>query len=93
MARKQGKPRAVTDAPRVKLPGVAQGIALKYPQLWQAYQALGEEASRAGPLDERTRRLVHLYGDRLDWTYLRQRTREVPEESTALESFAAEVGR
>jgi len=40
-----------------------------------------------------TRRLVHLYGDRLDWTYLRQRTREVPEESTALESFAAEVGR
>lgn len=60
MAKKKGKPRAVTDSPGVRLPGAAQGIAVKYPELWQAYQRLGEEASRAGPLDARTRRLAHL---------------------------------
>jgi 4-carboxymuconolactone decarboxylase len=60
MAKKKRKPRQATDAPGVKLPGAAQGIAVKYPDLWQAYQRLGEEASRAGPLDARTRRLAHL---------------------------------
>jgi 4-carboxymuconolactone decarboxylase len=60
MAKKKGKPRQVTDAPEVTLPGAAQSIAVQYPELWQAYQRLGESASRAGPLDARTRRLAHL---------------------------------
>ncbi|KAB2960664.1 MAG: UbiD family decarboxylase [Thermoanaerobaculia bacterium] len=38
------------------------------------------------------RRLVHLYSDRLDWVYLRERTAAIPEESTALEALAGEVG-
>jgi 4-carboxymuconolactone decarboxylase len=28
--------------------------------VWEAFQHLGEKASRAGPLDARTRRLIHL---------------------------------
>ena len=42
------------------LPDTASRIARERPALWAAFQRLGEEASRAGPLDERTRRLVHL---------------------------------
>ena len=49
-----------TDAPDVDLPGTANRIARERPALWEAFQRLGEEASRAGPLDDRTRRLVHL---------------------------------
>jgi alkylhydroperoxidase/carboxymuconolactone decarboxylase family protein YurZ len=44
----------------VPLPGAASRIAAEHPDLWQAFQQLGEQASRAGPLDERARRLVHL---------------------------------
>jgi 4-carboxymuconolactone decarboxylase len=60
MAKKKSKARAVTDAPGVKLPGAARGVAAKHPELWKAFQRLGEEASRAGPLDARVRRLTHL---------------------------------
>lgn len=49
-----------TDAPSAALPDTASRIAREHPELWEAFQRLGEEASRAGPLDERTRRLVHL---------------------------------
>jgi alkylhydroperoxidase/carboxymuconolactone decarboxylase family protein YurZ len=49
-----------TDTPDVPLPGTANRIARERPALWEAFQRLGEEASRAGPLDDRTRRLVHL---------------------------------
>jgi 4-carboxymuconolactone decarboxylase len=60
MAKKKAKARAVTDAPGVKLPDAARGMASKHPELWKAYQRLGEEASHAGPVDARSRRLVHL---------------------------------
>jgi alkylhydroperoxidase/carboxymuconolactone decarboxylase family protein YurZ len=43
-----------------ELPGAAGKVATEKPQLWNALQALGEAASDAGPLDARTRRLVHL---------------------------------
>jgi alkylhydroperoxidase/carboxymuconolactone decarboxylase family protein YurZ len=59
MARKD-QPSAASDAPNVKLPGAALNIARERPELWEAFQHLGEQASRAGPLDARTRRLVHL---------------------------------
>ena len=49
-----------TDSPDVALPGTANKIARERPALWEAFQRLGEEASRAGPLDDRTRRLVLL---------------------------------
>ena len=51
---------AGTDAPKARLPDTASRIAREHPALWQAFQRLGAEASRAGPLDDRTRRLVHL---------------------------------
>jgi 4-carboxymuconolactone decarboxylase len=53
-------PLQSTDTPDVPLPGAADQIAHQHPNLWAAFQRLGEEASRAGPLDARTRRLVHL---------------------------------
>ena len=54
------KPRDLTEAPEVKLPGTAARIAQKHPELWEAYQKLGGAISDAGPLTEHERRLVHL---------------------------------
>ena len=59
MARKN-QPNAASDAANVKLPGAALHMAGEHPQVWEAFQHLGEKASRAGPLDARTRRLIHL---------------------------------
>jgi 4-carboxymuconolactone decarboxylase len=59
MARKN-QSNAPSDAASVKLPGAALHMAREHPALWEAFQHLGEEASRAGPLDARTRRLIHL---------------------------------
>lgn len=50
----------ITDAPETILPSYAGQAAQEQPGLWRALQDLGREASRAGPLDARTRRLVHL---------------------------------
>lgn len=46
--------------PDVSLPPAAGLIAQEHPELWQAFERLGEQASQAGPLDPRCRRLVHL---------------------------------
>ena len=43
-----------------KLPAVPTSISDDHPALWRAYLSLGKAASKAGPLDERTCRLVHL---------------------------------
>jgi alkylhydroperoxidase/carboxymuconolactone decarboxylase family protein YurZ len=50
------------DQPKIdaQLPGAALHVSREYPKVWEAFQQLGEEASRAGPLDARTRRLIHL---------------------------------
>lgn len=53
-------PADFTDAPAAELPSYAGRAATEQPQLWRALQQLGEEASRAGPLDARTRRLANL---------------------------------
>jgi alkylhydroperoxidase/carboxymuconolactone decarboxylase family protein YurZ len=42
------------------LPSGASEIAQAYPTIWAAYAALGKACSEAGPLEERTRRLVKL---------------------------------
>jgi alkylhydroperoxidase/carboxymuconolactone decarboxylase family protein YurZ len=59
MARKK-QPNPASDAAHVKLPGAALHMAGEHPEVWEAFQHLGEKASRAGPLDARTRRLIHL---------------------------------
>lgn len=51
---------AISDTPQVELPGTAGQVARENPELWGAFQALGAAAGEAGPLDERTRRLVNL---------------------------------
>lgn len=58
MARTAGMPSA--DARSFELPPMAQSMAQEHAEVWKAFQNLGEAASRAGPLDSRTRRLVHL---------------------------------
>jgi len=58
MARTGSTPSA--DARAFELPAMAQSMAHEHAEVWKAFQNLGEAASRAGPLDSRTRRLVHL---------------------------------
>lgn len=43
-----------------KLPAAAGRIADQYPEIWKAYAELGKQAAEAGPLDDRSRRLVNL---------------------------------
>jgi alkylhydroperoxidase/carboxymuconolactone decarboxylase family protein YurZ len=59
MARKDVPTSGSTTA-NLKLPGAAQLMARQYPEVWEAFQRLGEASSGAGPLDARTRRLIHL---------------------------------
>jgi alkylhydroperoxidase/carboxymuconolactone decarboxylase family protein YurZ len=42
------------------LPSGAGNVADDYPDVWDAFAALGAACAAAGPLDERTRRLVKL---------------------------------
>jgi 4-carboxymuconolactone decarboxylase len=41
-----------------KLPQPLKSLGKNYPGVWKSFQKLGEECHRAGPLDERVRRLV-----------------------------------
>ncbi len=51
---------AISDTPQVELPGTAGQVAREKPELWRTFQALGAATGDAGPLDERSRRLVNL---------------------------------
>lgn len=42
------------------LPDVVYQFSEKYPEVWEAYNRLGEAVAEAGPLDEKTQRLVKL---------------------------------
>ena len=42
------------------LPSGAGDVADQYPEIWEAYAALGKACAEAGPLDERSRRLIKL---------------------------------
>ena len=42
------------------LPKSVTDFKTKYPAVWEAFAALGDRCHQAGPLDERTRRLVKL---------------------------------
>lgn len=54
------EPAGLSDNPEVELPSRAGQVAQEQPELWAAFQALGAATASAGPLDERTRRLVNL---------------------------------
>ena len=43
-----------------KLPDFLDKVIQEYPDVWKAYQNLGEACGNAGPLDEKTARLVKL---------------------------------
>ena len=43
-----------------KLPDFLEKVIAEYPDVWKAYQDLGDVTSKAGPLDEKTVRLVKL---------------------------------
>ena len=58
--RKKDQRSKDTEAPDVSLPDRASAMTQEHPALWKAFQQLGKEAGEAGPLDDRTRRLVHL---------------------------------
>ncbi|HUS97253.1 MAG TPA: carboxymuconolactone decarboxylase family protein [Hyphomicrobiaceae bacterium] len=45
---------------KAKLPEAAQRTADQFPEVWDAYQALGKAAEAAGPLDAKTIRLIKL---------------------------------
>lgn len=47
-------------AQKGQLPTVLEEFAAKYPEVWDAYNRMSEAAEKAGPLDERTQRLVKL---------------------------------
>lgn len=49
-----------TETPDVMLPATAGSVAEQQPELWRAYQELGAAVATAGPLESRTRRLIHL---------------------------------
>ncbi len=46
-------PAQITDAPQVHLPGTPARVAKEQPDLWRAFQELGEATGNAGPLSER----------------------------------------
>lgn len=43
-----------------KLPSAAGDVAKAYPQIWKAYSDLGEACANAGPLDQKSLRLIKL---------------------------------
>lgn len=43
-----------------QLPKAVNDISKRHPDVWKAFNALGETCHNAGPLDEKTRRLVKL---------------------------------
>jgi len=43
-----------------ELPATAGDVARDYPEVWQAYETLGEACANAGPIDTRERRLIKL---------------------------------
>ena len=43
-----------------KLPKQVNQFSKQYPKIWEAFNELGERCHEAGPLDEKTRRLIKL---------------------------------
>ena len=43
-----------------ELPAIVQTFIERYPDVWESYNQLGKAAAEAGPIDEKTERLVKL---------------------------------
>ncbi len=43
-----------------KLPNFLENVIAEYPDVWKAYQDLGKASNNAGPLDDKTVRLIKL---------------------------------
>jgi alkylhydroperoxidase/carboxymuconolactone decarboxylase family protein YurZ len=43
-----------------ELPPLVQEVAARHPQVWDAFNRLGDSVAGAGPLDEKSQRLVKL---------------------------------
>jgi alkylhydroperoxidase/carboxymuconolactone decarboxylase family protein YurZ len=43
-----------------RLPKAVNEISKRHPEIWKAFNALGERCHEAGPLDDKSRRLVKL---------------------------------
>jgi alkylhydroperoxidase/carboxymuconolactone decarboxylase family protein YurZ len=43
-----------------ELPPLVQDVAARYPQIWEAFNRLGDCAAKGGPLHQKTQRLVKL---------------------------------
>lgn len=56
----QSSPTELSENPALGLPPAPQDLAKEHPEIWAALQQLGAALSQAGPLDRRTKRLVHL---------------------------------
>ena len=56
----RSSPADLSENPLVDLPPAPRHIAIEHPDVWAALQQLGGALSQAGPLDGRTKRLVHL---------------------------------
>jgi len=56
----QPPPADLSQNPTVALPSAAQLIGNDYPDVWAAFQHFGAALNQAGPLDGRSKRLVHL---------------------------------
>ena len=56
----RSSPADLSENPAVAMPPTPQHIARDYPDVWAALQQLGAATGQAGPLDVRTKRLVHL---------------------------------
>ena len=56
----ESTPGDLSENPEVALPPVPDAIAQEHPAVWAALQQLGAALGDAGPLDGRTKRLVHL---------------------------------
>src|SRR5215813_2478390 len=52
------RPERRTRLSKASLPKPVEQFRKRYPEVWKAFDQLGEQCHRAGPLEEKTRRLV-----------------------------------
>jgi alkylhydroperoxidase/carboxymuconolactone decarboxylase family protein YurZ len=54
------EPMVRKNSKSTKLPAGAGILARRFPEIWEAYAALGERCAEAGPLEPRIRHLVKI---------------------------------
>jgi alkylhydroperoxidase/carboxymuconolactone decarboxylase family protein YurZ len=54
------EPERSAPLPKAALPKPVDEFRKSYPEVWKAFEQLGQQCHQAGPLDEKSRRLVKL---------------------------------